>query len=239
MKTFFIANWKIYLSHQQEINFIKKNLNELIELSKERNIILSPSFTSLFQIHELLKVSNINLAAQNCSTLESGALTGEVSADSIKESGCNFCIVGHSERRKFFNETNEIIERKIKLLLEKNITPILCIGETLQEYENNKTSQVLENQLSLIIKINKIEKIIIAYEPVWSIGTGNIPKIDEIDQIVRITKQIIKKDIPILYGGSVNSKNILEFKKSTEISGFLIGKASTDFQEFKKIVKSY
>ncbi len=239
MKNFFVANWKMYLTFKEELDFVKTNLKELNDFGNENNIILSPSFISIHEVHKLLKNSNINLAAQNCSDKEIGPYTGEISAESIKQSGAAFCIVGHSENRKYFNETDEIIASKIQNLITKEMIPILCIGETEKEYKSDKTVQTLKRQLNLIIQITNFQKIIIAYEPIWSIGTGVIPKIDHLDEIIQIIKEVIKEEIPVLYGGSINSKNIDEFKKSKEISGFLIGKASTDFQEFKKIVKSY
>lgn len=233
----YIANWKIYLSYQQEIKWVKENLQELGKLArKEDQVIICSSFVSLSNIKELLNNTTIGLGAQNCASNLSGAYTGEVSVISLKEIGCNYCIIGHSERRQYFCETDKDISLKIKLLFENNIIPILCVGETEEEHKKNQSKAAIESQLKNL-DLPEDKEIIIAYEPIWSIGTGITPSNKYIEDICLHIKSLLKtKKHKIVYGGSVNQQTVVEIKKVASISGFLIGKASTDFQEFKKIV---
>lgn len=235
---YFIANWKSYLSFNQEIEWVKNNLEDLKSLKNE--IIICPSFLSLNSIKALLNNSNIKIGAQACSQFNSGAHTGEITAQSLAQVRANYCIVGHSERRQNFNENEQAIVQKVKLLVENQIVPMFCIGETKQEYEQKKSKEVLQKQLEPIL--NYVSgNLIIAYEPIWSIGTGIIPSNEYIEQIAAFIIDIIKNKntqvkYKIVYGGSITSKTAAELNKCNFIDGFLIGKASTDFQEFKKIV---
>ncbi len=254
MNYLFVANWKMNIHFSKAINFVKDNTAKLRTLgeSNENKLILCPSFIALSSMITPLSKTNVGIGAQNCSQHKQGAFTGEVSAQSLAELGCQYCIVGHSERRIYFGETNEMVAEKVARLCEHNIQPIICIGETKKEFENKQVYEVLTSQLAPILKVlkttrhdqvKKYEQLIIAYEPIWSIGTGIIPESTYLEQVFIWLGEHIKKHLPdtklqLLYGGSVNEDNIADLKQILYINGFLIGGASTDFQKLKKIVLS-
>ena len=239
---YFIANWKMY-GNIADINKSKSvvMLSNLKKFKKTK-IIYCPPYTLLNIFYERVKNSNISIGAQNChSNSEYGAFTGSVNAKLIKSSGAKFVILGHSENRKN-GENDLIINKKIHSAIRENLNVIFCIGETLSEKKNKKTYSVLKKQITKGLKgIKKINKIIIAYEPVWSIGTGVIPKDKELEFNVSKIKRIISKKtrykLPILYGGSVNNKNILSLKNIIGIKGFLVGSASQNSKKFIDIIK--
>ncbi len=245
-----IGNWKMYFTFEQSIDWIKNHLSELQKLYQQTQypIILCPSFDSLFSIKQELKNSPIGLGAQDCSNHELGAYTGQIAAQSLAEIGCSYCIIGHSERRTYQHETSDEVAQKMQQLIQNNITPILCIGETQQEYEQKLTFAVLKKQLGPISEVLQAyaqadTTLYIAYEPIWSIGTGITPENEYLRQVYEhihnLANQYPNKDvIRFLYGGSVNGKTAVTLTQVKEIEGFLIGKASTDFQELKKIVLS-
>ena len=240
---FFIANWKMF-GDFKSVNSIKK----VIKLSKNKKykkaqIVYCPPYTLINRILRLAKNSKIKVGAQNCHySQNSGPFTGSVNSDLIKSSGAKYVIIGHSENR-VTGDTNQIINLKIKSALKKKLKIIFCIGETLKEKRKNKTNIILNSQITHGLKnIKKNNNIIFAYEPVWSIGTGIIPKINNLEkQIYDIKKMIIKfwklKNPKIIYGGSVNSKNISELNKISSINGFLVGGASQNSKNFIDIIK--
>lgn len=241
----YIANWKMYFNFNEEIEWINKNINDLNKIAQNNSLVICPSFVSLNKFNEIIEHSYIKLGAQNCAQEEKGAFTGEISPISLKQTGCTYCIVGHSEQRLYNKETDEVISKKVKLLLKNNITPIICIGETKKEYDAGTAHIAIEKQLITILKDhpNVKQHIIIAYEPIWSIGTDAIPSADHIKSICAVIHATVDREIDalphlVVYGGSVNSSNINKFKEISCIDGFLIGRASTDFQELKKIVLS-
>lgn len=247
MKYLYIANWKMNLSFTQSINFCKNNHDALQQLSTDTaDIVLCPSFVALAPIAEIFKNHSIAIGAQDCSDNESGAYTGEVSAVSLTEIGIKYCIVGHSERRMYHHETTEKVVNKIKLLYANNIVPIICIGEAQEDFEHKKTCTILAQQLEPILAAlsqlqQKKSPVIIAYEPVFSIGTGIIPEQEHLTTVFTWIAKLIHTQLPhhttqLLYGGSVNQNNIATLKKIPPINGFLIGGASTDFEQLKKIV---
>jgi len=187
MKYLYVANWKMNLSFDESINFCTNNNNVLQQPSNSAaKIIICPSFIALAPLATLLKNSPIAIGAQNCSEYASGAYTGEVSALSLAEIGVTHCIVGHSERRMYYDETTEKIINKIKLLYANNIIPIICIGETHKDFLSNQTFTTLTQQLDPILKTlpkDRQKHIIIAYEPVWSIGTGLIPTQEQLTKV--------------------------------------------------------
>ena len=234
---FFIANWKMF-GDLKSVNSIKK----VIKLSKNKKfnkaqIIYCPPYTLISNFVKLVKNSKIKIGAQNCHQSQNpGPFTGSINTELIKSSGANYVIIGHSENRAV-GETNKIINLKIKTALKSNLSIIFCIGETLNEKRKKITKKILSNQIKLgLNKIRDKKKIIIAYEPVWSIGTGLIPKSDELFEIINFIKKKIRNS-KILYGGSVNSKNINELKSINNIDGFLIGGASQDPKKFIDIIK--
>ena len=240
---FFIANWKMF-GDFKSVNSIKK----VIQLSKNKKykkaqIVYCPPYTLIDKFFKLVKNSKIKIGAQNCHYSQNpGPYTGSINSSLIKSIGAKYVIIGHSENR-MSGDTNHIVNLKIKSALRKKLKIIFCIGETLKEKRNNKTNLILQKQISLGLKnIKKNNNIIFAYEPVWSIGTGIIPKNDSLEkQVYVIKKMIIKfwklKKPKIIYGGSVNPKNITELKKISSINGFLIGGASQNSKNFIDIIK--
>ena len=195
--------------------------SQLNNIYTNHNLILCPSFLNI----PLFNSSTVKLGAQNVSRTNEGAYTGEISASQLKSYGVEYCIVGHSERRQYQKEDNNQISEKISKLLENDIIPILCIGEAKEEYDNNATMEILKEELESAlsnIPASEISKIIIAYEPIWSIGTGIIPTIEEIDSVLEFIKGILPEN-KVLYGGSANENNIDLLNTSKYIDGYLLG----------------
>jgi triosephosphate isomerase (TIM) len=246
------ANWKMYKNTKETISFLE-NINPKIKDVNNKEIIIAPSFTSLEKAKEYLvnnNINNIKLSSQTINSEDYGALTGEISALMVKEF-VTHTIIGHSERRIIFNETNEIVSKKLINAFKHNLIPILCIGETKEEREtNNYENAIIKMLKESLNNVNNeyIKKIIIAYEPVWAISNGNpctIPATPQIAQETHIIirnylKTIINNDaenIRILYGGSVKEDNIKDFMKQDDIDGVLVGGASLDYEKFEKIIK--
>ncbi|MFP4403264.1 MAG: triose-phosphate isomerase [Candidatus Woesearchaeota archaeon] len=246
------ANWKMYKNTKETISFLK-NISSKLKDVNNKEIIIAPSFTSLEKAKEYLYKNNFNnvkLACQNINSKDYAALTGEISPLMVKDF-VNYAIVGHSERRIFFNETNKIISEKLISAFKHNLIPILCIGETKEERENNNYKDAIITMLKKSLEnVDKedIKKIIVAYEPIWAISNGDpstIPATPEIAQEMHLIirnffKTIINEyanNIRILYGGSVKEDNIKEFMNKDDIDGVLVGGASLDFEKFEKIIK--
>lgn len=221
----------------------KSNLNKneftnyLLQLNKivtNHKLILCPTFLNIPRAN--IENKNYLLGAQNVSSNSSGAFTGEISAEQLKEENVKYCIVGHSERRLLQKESLKEISSKIKNLQEQNIIPILCVGETKEEKEDNRTIDVIKREiLSAIENQIDIEKIIIAYEPIWAIGTGVIPKNEEIKKVISEIKKILPSN-KVLYGGSCNENNIKELNKITEIDGYLLGGISLKINNLQELL---
>ena len=218
--------------HFEKENF-KKYLKELNKISTTNELVLCPSNIYLNGI----KLKRIFLGSQNVSKDSNGAYTGEVSAKQLKSINVDYCIVGHSESRLNNNEKNEDINSKIKQLLKNNITPILCIGETKNERTNNETEIILKKEINDALKdIEKKEKVIIAYEPLWSIGTNEVLSPDEIEKVVLSIRKIIPNN-RILYGGSVTEENIEKLNEVNLLDGYLLGKVSLYPKRVKKLLE--
>ena len=235
---YFIANW-ILFGGLISLNSLHKVMKFFKTFKKKRTtkIIYCPPNTLIRPMTKKLKNSKIEVGAQNChEKLEYGAFTGSVNSKMLKSVGAKYVIIGHSEVRKA-GENNKLINLKIKNSLNSGLKVIFCIGETLKEKRKKITKKVLSQQIvSGLKKIKKSKNILIAYEPVWAIGTGVIPKkIELFDTIAFIKKKI--KNLKVLYGGSVNSNNINELKSIENIDGFLIGGASQDYKKFIDIIK--
>lgn len=212
----------------------------------KNEIAIFPPYTNLMFAKQKLTASKVLLGAQNVASEPKGAYTGEVSAEMLKGVGVNIVLVGHSERRKHFAEKNETINKKIKESLSAGLKIVLCVGETKTERFNNKYKQIIQKQLSEALKglyENELKNIIIAYEPVWSIGTGEVPTTKQIEQAVQIARQQVStdfspltgKNIKVVYGGSVNSINAKQFANINGVNGLLVGGASLKPEEFAKI----
>jgi triosephosphate isomerase len=238
------GNWKMNTTVGQAVELVKAMQSELDEISNVDKI-LCPPFVSLAAVGELVKGSSIKLGAQNMHFAEKGAFTGEISPLMIADL-CEYVIIGHSERRQYFNETGEIVNKKIEAALEVGLKPILCIGEKLEENEAGKTAEVVTEQLdSSLASIDNVNALIIAYEPIWAIGTGKAATSEQANQTILFIRQRISRlydanasqGIRILYGGSVNAANTAEFMRQPEIDGALVGGASLKATEFLSIVE--
>ena len=232
------ANWKLNGS----IDFIEQYLQKLSCSQFENPNICGIVCTPSIYLQQLAgKLKPLFLGAQDCSNFNEGAYTGEVSASMLKDISCQFCIAGHSERRKIFGESNEDVCIKVMNLISHDVNPIICIGETLEEKNNNLTKDILYTQITKSIPNNATKDYtIIAYEPIWAIGTGLIPSLEEIDNIHSFIKNEIRnfENYKILYGGSVNSDNASKIMALKSVDGVLVGGASLDPLKYKKIMDS-
>jgi len=237
------GNWKMNTTVGEATELAKTMRGELDKVSNVDKVICPP-FVSLAPVGELIKGSSIKLGAQNLYFAEKGAYTGEISPLMLADL-CEFVIIGHSERRQYFNETGEVVNKKVVAALQIDLKPILCIGERLEENEAGKTEEVVTEQLSASLAgIEDLDGLIIAYEPVWAIGTGKAATGEQANNTISFIRQNIAKlysdkiaqDIRILYGGSVTSTNAAEFMQQPEIDGALVGGASLKATEFFSIV---
>ena len=245
-KKFIAGNWKMHKNKTDALLYLKDfKLN--VKNVTDTEIVLCVPSTLLSVVNEKVKDSNINLAAQNIHHEESGAFTGEICAKMVKDF-VNYVVIGHSERRKYFNETNEIINKKIRAALKHDLKIIFCIGETLDQRNNNETKSTIETQLREGLNgLNheNIKNVIIAYEPVWAIGTGNTATSKQAQEVHEFIRQLINdlynaeiaSNLIIIYGGSVNPNNANEILSMKDINGCLPGGASLDPSSFIKIIK--
>ena len=239
------GNWKMNMLPNEAIEFIDK-FAPLVK-DTENEVILCVPYTDLFYALLTAQNTNIKIGAQNMHFEEKGAYTGEVSAQMLKSIGVEYVIIGHSERRQYFNETDETVNKKIKSAYANGLKPIVCVGETLEQRENGQTEQIVTSQVEKAfegIPASELEKIIIAYEPIWAIGTGKTAtKEDANSTIMQIRKKIAEmygqneaNGVIIQYGGSVKSANAKELFEMSDIDGGLVGGASLKADEFAKIV---
>jgi len=238
------GNWKMNTTLSEAVELVNKMLRELDEVGNVEKV-LCPPFISLAEIGKLIKGSSIKLGAQNVYFEEKGAYTGEISPLMLAEL-CEFVIIGHSERRQYFNDTGETVNKKIIAALKVGLKPILCVGERLEENEAGRTEEVVTGQVnSSLAGINDINGLTIAYEPIWAIGTGRAATGEQANETIGLIRRTISKlsgervarDLRILYGGSVTADNATEFMQQPEIDGALVGGASLKATEFLSIVK--
>jgi len=253
-KPLIVGNWKMNNTTAESVDLTEK-LKRLIKDMAVVEVVVAPPFTSLDKVRDAIKGSNIKLGAQNLFWEDKGAYTGEVSPLMIEDLGCEYVIIGHSERREYFKESDEIINKKIKAALQNKLKAIVCVGETLKEREESKTIEVIESQirnglegiLSSELRITDHEmRLVIAYEPVWAIGTGRNAtpaQANEVHTYIRkllsqIFNEGIASNIKILYGGSVKPSNSAELMSEKEIDGALVGGASLEADSFAEIIRS-
>lgn len=222
-----------------ESRILVQRLLEQISDIKNREVIVIPPFTSLPHVAEIVRNSRIKLGAQNMHWERSGAYTGEISGLFLKALGCEYVVIGHSERRHIMGETDDMINEKLKTALEIGLISILCVGETEKEREDKKTEEVIARQLKEGLKDieNEVHKMIFAYEPVWAIGTGKTATTEQATEVHTFIRTQVKKPITILYGGSVKPENIDPLMAEKEINGVLVGGASLSPESFARIVK--
>lgn len=248
-KTIIAGNWKMFKTINQAIELANGLKRALFNLdSQDIDIVICPPFTVLSDIGEIIADSNIQLGAQDVYWQDEGAFTGEVSALMLKDIGCKFVIIGHSERRQYFGETNDSVNRKIKAVLRHSLIPIVCVGETLSEREDAKTQAVLDDHIQNGLRdINKTEalNLVVAYEPVWAIGTGKTATAQQAQEAQNYIRKLLEKMynkeianlIKIQYGGSVKPENITGLLTQPDVDGALVGGASLDVESFSEIVK--
>lgn len=246
-KIFIVANWKMNLSYHATEQFFAQHTKDLEALAKDINLVICPSTDALSLAHQHLKNTKVFLGAQDCSAYQKGAYTGQTMAASLRELGCSYCIIGHSEQRAYLQETNESVTQKAALLVSYNIIPIICVGETQEEHMAGTTNQTIQQQLESLIKGQSAIKtelpLCIAYEPTWAIGSGKTAEIGHITTTFAAIDTFIKEQLPnrnlvFLYGGGVTPENAAKLRSLPLVNGLLIGTISTDFQMLQKIVLS-
>ncbi|MDR3071600.1 MAG: triose-phosphate isomerase [Endomicrobium sp.] len=249
MRKYLIAgNWKMNKTVSEAVSFMKI-LKGAIANTASVEVLLFPTFTALYAVNNEIKGSDINIGAQDVFWGEKGAFTGEISPAMIKDTGCSYVLIGHSERRQYFGETSEMVNKKTKAVIAAGLKPMVCIGETFQDRENNSTFKIIEKQIneSLVgLTAEQACSVVIAYEPVWAIGTGKIASPDQAQEVHVFVRKIYSqmyKDasekIRILYGGSVNPDNISNLMANPDIDGVLVGGASLDTESFAKLIKHF
>lgn len=249
-KKFIVGNWKMQLTHGEAVDLARelKKLFSKDKLSRDTEVAVAPDFLSFAEVAKILKGSDIVMAAQDGWYKEKGSFTGEVSLHMLKDLGCQYVILGHSERRKFLKETDGLINKKITAALQHDLTPIVCIGETFDQRKDGRKDIIIVQQVQAALKgidILPEQTLIIAYEPVWVIGSGQAINPAEAIHTSMIIKQSLidvleHQDLPlvkIIYGGSVDSQNISSFLSSDAIEGALVGGASLQAEEFMKLIK--
>jgi triosephosphate isomerase len=240
------GNWKMNMTATQARELASK-LIPLVSGVKDRDIVLAPTFTSLQTVAEAIKGTNMALAAQNLFWEDKGAFTGEISAEMLLDAGCKYVIIGHSERRQYFGETDETVNKKVRQALNKGLLPIVCVGELLAEREAGKANDVIDRQITGALKggtAAEMQKIVIAYEPVWAIGTGKTASPDQANEIHAFIRQKIKTmytaevadGLRIQYGGSVTPDNVSQLMAKPDIDGALVGGASLKPESFAALV---
>ncbi|MFH1610866.1 MAG: triose-phosphate isomerase [Patescibacteria group bacterium] len=256
-KIYLIANWKMQLNKSDSVRLAVEVCKSASATNsfcatadKNLEVVLCPSYVHLSNVARKIKNSGIKLGAQNAFYHDKGSYTGEVSPSQLKELEVDYVIIGHSERREYLNETDEDVNRKVKITLENNLVPIICVGETMQEKQDEKADIVIIKQINKAlqdIELKDNQKLIIAYEPVWVIGTGKAVDPKEAEHAIEVIKynlmehfseEIIDKHISIVYGGSVNADNINDFLKIDLIEGALVGGASLSADKFIPIIKN-
>lgn len=244
------ANWKMNLTYQQGVDLLQSLISAEILLKENQLTVFAVPFPYLeMAVGKVGQKKNYFISAQNCSDKKSGAYTGEVSAEMLKSINVPFCLVGHSERREYFGESNKMLAEKVSICLSNGITPIFCCGEALQTREENRQNDFVENQLreSLYhLAGNDLLRIVIAYEPIWAIGTGKTASTEQAQEMHAYIRLVLKnqygeaiaEQISILYGGSVKANNAREIFASKDVDGGLVGGASLNAVEFLEIIKS-
>ena len=231
------GNWKMYKTRAESLEFLQGFMSCLTETPEEREVVLCVPFTSLAVLSKNLHGSRIRLGAQNVHWQESGAFTGEISGPMLGELGVRYVIVGHSERRQYFGETDETVNLRLKAAQKYDLIPILCVGETKQQRDAGETEAHIFSQLEKDLVGVDQQKLVIAYEPIWAIGTGDTCETKEANRVIGLIRsKLTNPDVPIQYGGSVKPENIDEVMVMPEIDGVLVGGASLEARSFDRIV---
>lgn len=248
-KNIVAGNWKMNTTVQEGISLAHEVNSLLKERDAKCDVVICVPFTHLVSVNNVIDNKKIGLGAENCADKEKGAYTGEVSAQMVASTGANYVILGHSERRQYYGETNETLKSKTRLALDNNLTPIFCVGEVLEERENGTYNEVVKSQVEALFDLsaNDFEKIVIAYEPVWAIGTGKTATADQAQDMHAHIRSIIAakygKEVAdntsILYGGSCKPSNAKELFEKPDVDGGLIGGAALEANSFIGIIDAF
>lgn len=246
-KAILAGNWKMYKTNAEAAQFMQDAA--VLTASEDLEFVICAPFTTLGALTELAAHTPIKIGAQNMHHSEQGAFTGEISPIMLKHLGVQYVIVGHSERRTYFHEDNAFIAAKVKAAFQHSLIPILCVGETLMQYEANETEVVVREQTETALQglsSEQVKQLVVAYEPVWAIGTGKTASAQDANHVIGYIRQIIAgqfdstvaDQVRILYGGSVKPENIAQFMAESDIDGALVGGASLAFESFKELAKA-
>ena len=250
MRTQIIAgNWKMNMTQAEAILLVEQIKEALVQLSLDKEVVVCPPFTALTTVLDLVDETDIQVGAQNMYYADNGAYTGEVAPPMLAEIGCNYVILGHSERRQYFGETDELINKKLKAAFSHAITPILCVGESLEQRETNETKRFIYTQLEKglkDIKADEVARMVIAYEPIWAIGTGKTATAVQAGEVCTAIREKIAHMyneetadfVRIQYGGSVKGDNAASILDQKDIDGALVGGAALKADEFISIIKA-
>ncbi|NJR69113.1 MAG: triose-phosphate isomerase [Synechococcales cyanobacterium CRU_2_2] len=231
------GNWKMYKTQEEATEFLSGFLPILEKTPSDREIILCVPFTDLAVLSKSLHGSRVRVGAQNVHWASEGAFTGEISAAMLAELGVRYVVVGHSERRQYFGETDDTVNQRLKAAQEARLMPILCVGESKQERDDGDTEAVIFEQIKIALEEVDQANLVIAYEPIWAIGTGDTCATDEANRVIGLIRsKLSNPEVPILYGGSVNPSNVDEIMAQAEIDGALVGGASLKPDGFARIV---
>jgi triosephosphate isomerase len=241
------GNWKMYKTPNEAAETARQLVEHVTGVT-DVDIMIAPTFTALAPVFKVIQNSPVALGAQNLFWEDEGAYTGEISAPMLKSVGCQYGIIGHSERRQYFGETDETVNKKIQAVIQVGLKPVLCVGETENERESEQTFSVLDKQVKNGLKklvSDQLDMLVIAYEPVWAIGTGKTATDDQAQKVHQFIRSLVEKNfdkalsesIRILYGGSVKPNNIADLMSMPDIDGALVGGASLDAESFSQIVK--
>ena len=245
-KMIIAGNWKMNKDLDEAVQLVEK-LKKGYKNKNKVEVVICPSFTNLSAVNNIVKDSDIKLGAQNMYTEEKGAYTGEINASMLRSVGCKYVIIGHSERRQYFNETNQFLNKKIKVAIENNLYPIYCVGETLEQREAGLVEKIIKEQIEQGLKdisSDDLKKIVLAYEPVWAIGTGKTATPQQANDVhmfirkllVALSNSNVAEQISILYGGSVTPESSSELMSKSDIDGALVGGASLKADSFMEII---
>ena len=240
------GNWKMFKTCPEAVETAGQ-LVKLLPMTTDIDVMITPPFTALAQISDVVRGSCVSLGAQNLFWEAQGAFTGEISPAMLVSAGCKYVIIGHSERRQYFNETDETVNRRIKAAFDNDLIPVMCVGESEKERESKNTFSVLDKQLKMGLEdfsSDDLKGLVIAYEPVWAIGTGKTATSEQAQEVHKFLRSVLEKSfgnilaksIRILYGGSVKPNNIAELMAMPDVDGALVGGASLDPETFSKIV---
>lgn len=243
-QVYLFANWKMYLDFDESNILANALANESKKIPENIKMAIFPSALALYPVRQVLDDVKIGVGAQNVYWVDKGGYTGEISAEMYKNAGCKYALVGHSERRHQFHESNHEVREKLEAILAAGMTPVLCVGETATEREENQTDEVIEAQIRAAFNDliwPKDMDLFVAYEPVWAIGTGKACDSEETERMHKLIKKLISglvKDVQpiILYGGSVRPENVGQYINQPDVSGVLVGGASTKLDSWLEIV---